>query len=176
MKLKIHFFILILTFSSCVNKEKPSKTNESIKTEIKESKVETKPKTTTIETKYCFIKNLTEKNGKNYIIADFVDFLTDTKAIEKAKQNGDADFDINKKGDTIYFVYNDYYVSNINPKLRTLELIPDIKIELWNYPKDNGIFNAVNTNELKNHLSAEPIMILKIKNGIVIEMREQYVP
>lgn len=159
-----------------MNTEKQPKTNESIKTEIKESKVEQKTENKIIETKYCFIKNLTEKNGKNYIVVDFVDFLTDEKAIEKAKQNGDADFDVNKKGDTIYFVYNDYYVSNINPKLRTLELIPDIRIELWNYPKNNGIFNTVNINELKDHLSSEPIMILKIKNGIVIEMREQYVP
>jgi hypothetical protein len=176
MKLKIHFLILILTFSSCANKEKQPKISESIKTEIKESKTVQKPESTIIETKYCFIKNLTEKNGKYYVIADFVDFLTDEKAIEKAKQNGDADFDVNEKGDTIYFVYNDYYVSNVNPKLRTLELIPEIRIQLWNYPKNNGIFNAVNINELKDHLSSEPIMILKIKNGIVIEMREQYVP
>ncbi len=176
MKLKIHFLILILALSSCVDKEKQPKIDQSIITEIKESKVELKPKNTTIETKYCFIKNLTEKNGKNYIVTDFVDFLTHEKAIEKAKQNGDADFDINKKGDTIYFVYNDYYVSNVNSKLRTLELVSDIKIELWNYPKNNGIFNKVNINEFKNHLSNEPIMILKIKNGIVTEMREQYVP
>ena len=105
-----------------------------------------------------------------------MDFLNNEKAIEKAKQNGDADFDVNKKGDTIYFVYNDYYISNVNPKLRTLELIPEIRIELWNYPKNNGVFNTVNINELKDHLSSEPIMILKIKNGIIIEMREQYVP
>ncbi|MDO6745537.1 hypothetical protein Q4553_13265 [Tenacibaculum soleae] len=176
MKLNIHFLILILTFTSCANKEKQPKINESIITETEESKIEQKPENINIETKYCFIKNLTEKNGKNYIIADFVDFLTDEKAIEKAKQNGDADFDINKKGDTIYFVYNDYYVSNVNPKLRTLELIPQIRIELWNYPKNNGIFNTVNINELNDHLSSKPIMILKIKNGIVTEMREQYVP
>ena len=166
MKLKIYFLILTLSFTSCANNEKQPKINEPIKTEIKESKVELKPENTIIETKYCFIKNLTEKKGKNYIVADFVDFLTDEKAVEKAKQNGDADFDINKKGDTIYFVYNDYYVSNVNPKLRTLELISNIKIELWNYPKDNGIFNTVSLNELEKNLSNNPIMILKIKNDL----------
>jgi len=162
--------------SSCANKEKKRKINKSILTEIVESKIESNPESTIIETKYCFIKSISEKKGKNFIIADFVDFLTNEKAVKKAKQNGDAEVDINKKGDTIYFVYNDYYVSNINPKLRTLELIPDIKIELWNYPKDNGIFNIVNINELKKHLTAEPIMILKIKNGIIIEMKEQFIP
>jgi len=57
-----------------------------------------------------------------------------------------------------------------------LELIPEIRIELWNYPKNNGIFNTVNISELKDNLSSEPIMILKIKNRIVTEMREQYTP
>ena len=64
MKLKIHFLTLILTFLSCANKEKKPKINESIKTEIKESKVERKPENTIIETKYCFIKKLTEKTER----------------------------------------------------------------------------------------------------------------
>jgi hypothetical protein len=129
-----------------------------------------------IETKYCFIKKLIAKNGKNFILADFIDFFTDKKAIEKSIQNGDAEFDINKKRDTVYFVYDDYYISNVNPQLRTLELVSTIKVELWNYPKNNGIFNEVNIIELKNYLSHEPIMILKIINGIVTEMKEQFIP
>lgn len=177
MKLKTLFLTLsIASLSSCTDNKKKAEIKETSKTENIKPKVKAKSENTILETKHCFIKSLIVQNGKNYAIADYVDFLTQDKAIEKAIENDDADYDINEKGDTIYFVYNDYYVSNINPKLRTLELADNVKIELWNYPKNNGIFNTVNINELEKHLSSEPIMILKIENGIIIEMREQYVP
>ena len=49
---------------------------------------------------------------------------------------------------------NNYYISNINPKLREFKLDSKVKIKLWNYPINNGVYNKVNINELKNSILA----------------------
>ncbi|AUC15504.1 hypothetical protein BTO06_10285 [Tenacibaculum sp. SZ-18] len=145
-------------------------------TNINQPKTDGNSENIVLATKHCLINKIVIENGKKYVVADYVDFLIGDKAIEKAKENGDADYDISEKGDTLYFVNNDYYVSNVNPKLRTLELDDNVKIEIWDYFKSNGVFKIVNINELQKYLSTKPIMILKIRNGIVMEMREQFVP
>ena len=133
---------------------------------------------TNLEKKHCFVKNIITKNGKNYIIVDYVDFLTGNKAIEKAKINGDAEYDVSKSGDTIYFVYNDYYISNVNSKLRTIELAENIKIELLDFSEnanDTGYKNvsiAKFVEQYENH----SLVILKLENGICKEIKEQFTP
>lgn len=146
------------------------------KTEINHPKTDVKATSVTLDTKHCYINKIIVKNGKKYVVADYVDFLIGDQAIEKAKENDDAHYDMDEKGDTLYFVNNDYYVSNINAKLRTLELADDVTIEVWDFPKNNGVFNTVNINELENHLGSKPIMILTIENGVIIKIKEQFVP
>lgn len=172
MKLKFNFLLLSLIFFSCFKKEKKSEINDYNENKIIESKTPEQFENKAIETKYCFVRKLIEKDGKNYLIADYVQFLTGEEALKKAIQNKDTDFELNEKGDTIHSVPNDYYVSNVNPKLRTLELVSNVSIELWN----EGVHNKVTINEFKKHLSEEPLIILKIQNGMVKEMSEQYVP
>ncbi len=161
---------------SCKEKEKQLLKTKSDEYKTEKTTIKPESKKIALETKHCFVKEVTKKGEKYFIIADYIDFLTNEKAVEKAKEQGEAEYDISEKGDTIYFVYNDYYISNVNPKLRTLELSSDVKIELWNYPKNNGLFSKVSITEFIDHLKAEPILILTIENGVVTEMKEQYTP
>jgi hypothetical protein len=130
------------------------------------------------EFKHCFLKDVIKKDEKHFIIADYVDFLTNEKAIEKAKQQGEADYDISEKGDTIYFVYNDYYISNVNPKLRKLELSEQIKIELLDFSQksDDSMYKIVSVKELSEQFENHSLVILKIENGIVMEIKEKFTP
>ena len=176
MNNKILFSLLTLIFFSCKKKQltgiKPSESK------IEKPIITNTEKKTVLENRHCFVNGIIEKNDKKYIVVDYVDFLTGDKATEKAKLNGDAEFDISKSGDTIYFVYSDYYVSNINSKLRTIELRADIKIELLDFsPSSNEsgyktVFIEEFIKKYKNH----SLVILKMKNGICEEIKEQFTP
>ena len=124
---------------------------------------------------YCYIKKIYDKNGDTYLEVDFIQFLRGDEAVKVAKREGEAPYDINENGDTIYFVYNDYYISNQNPKLRTFKLSPDVKIDLLNF----GINEEIKDNELaslKNkELEYSPMIIIS-ESGIVNKIVEQYIP
>lgn len=166
-------FLLIITFLwNCIEKQK----NEKV-IEPKQNKTSKKlDKNLDIENKHCYVKKVNHKNGNYSIIVDYIEFLTGKEAYEKAKKNKDLDFEINEKGDSTFFLYNDYYISNINPKLREFKLDSKVKIKLWNYPKNNGIYNDVSVLDFLNHLHDNPVIILKIKDGVISEMFEQYTP
>lgn len=169
-------FIFFALLNSCNNKGKQLVKNSF--QEVKNEDTDNNKQTFNVvsKTRYCYIEKIFKRNKKTFIICTYVDFLIGEKALQKAIQNGDADYEINKDGDTIHFLNTDHYISNQNKKSVTLELISDIKIELWNYHENNNLFNKVSIQELENYLQNNPIIILKIKNGIVIEMKEQYVP
>ena len=70
-------------------------------------------------------------SGKDFIIdADFVQMLTGKSAIKAAKKAGEAEYDLNKKGDTTWYVPNDYFVLNENTKVRQLTLSSTAQIYL----------------------------------------------
>jgi len=173
MKYRIYIYFLLISLFSCNTKEK--KENDFDKKELtkKNEKILTKEK---FEKKYCFVKDIYEQNGKYFIKADYIDFLFGSEAVERAKENGEADFDISESGDTIYFVYDDYYVSNQNPKIRTLEINKNALIEILDFSTTENYRKLTNILEFKNEIENDRIMILRIKNGIVIKMKEQYTP
>jgi hypothetical protein len=174
---KINLLVVIaVLIISCHSKEKLAQ--EPKQARSKERKLDYKQKSTTHieESKHCYIKEIKEKNGKTYIVADYVDFLEGKKAFKKAKASGDLDYDISENGDTIFYLDDGYYISNVNPKLRTLALDKDVVIELLDYSTGRSTLQKVSIPELKNKLKSQPIMILKIENRIVIKMTQQYVP
>ena len=124
---------------------------------------------------YCYIKRIYDEDGDTYLEVDFVQFLKGDEAVEIAKREDEAPYDINENGDTIYFVYNDYYISNQNPKLRTFKLSPDVKIDLLNF----GVNEKIKDNDLaslkKKELEFSP-MIITSESGIVNDIVEQYIP
>ena len=75
--------------------------------------------------------NSVSSNGKDFIIdADFVQMLTGKDAIKAAKKAGEAEYDINKKKDTVWYVPNDYFIVNENTKTRKLTISPATQIYL----------------------------------------------
>lgn len=64
------------------------------------------------------------------IDADFVQMLTGKAAIAAAKKSGEAEYDLNEKGDTSWYIPNDYYIRNTNTKNRKLTLTPKAGIFL----------------------------------------------
>jgi len=66
----------------------------------------------------AFITAVNTSGKEISIDADFVQMLTGKAAIKAAKKNGEAEYDINTKGDTSWYVPNDYYISNSSTKTR----------------------------------------------------------
>jgi len=176
MNIKNLLLFWTLIVLSC--KEKQQHKTEFTESQIEKKSVEPKEEKSIIENKHCFIKKVFKRDEKYFISADYIDFLMDEKAIERAKEHGEVEYDILENGDTIYFVYNDYYISNVNPKLRTFQLSEQIKIELLDFSKnanENG-FKNVSVNEIIEEIKSDPIIILTIENDVVIEMKEQFIP
>jgi len=166
-------FIIFILIISCNTEKKEQNILANNEKAEKPTKIYKQEKS---EKKHCYIKDIYQQKGKYYIKADYVDFLFDEQAVEKAKQNGDAEFDISETGDTIYFVYNDYYVSNQNPRIRTLEISKNAPIQILDFSKTSNYRKLLSIMEFKKEIEKERIMILEITNGIVIKMTEQYTP
>ncbi len=125
------------------------------------------------EKQYCYINKVHKRNGVVFIEADFIEFFKGKKAVQKAKEYGDAEFDINKSGDTLYFLYNNYYIKNKNPKLRILELDDRARVKA---NKINQISKDFSIKALNQIILDRPIFILKMNNSIVYEIIEQKLP
>ena len=80
------------------------------------------------DSSYCYIKDALIINNRTFLKVDFIQFFTFDRALEEALKRGDADYNIEENGDTTYLVYNDYYIANDNPEIRTFELTASTNI------------------------------------------------
>ena len=113
------------------------------------------------------------KGNSVFITTDFVQMLTGKSAIAAAKKTGEAEYDINKKKDTVWYVPNDYFVVNINKTLRQLQLTSDAVIYLV---KEGGSTLVKSTiARLKNNFEGKLFKIHLLKNSI-IKIEEIYTP
>lgn len=160
--IKILIFLFTVNFSTAQDVK-----NES-KTKIDEEG---------FERSHCFIKSVFKDGTSHFVIVDFVDFLIGEDAVAKALEQGKAEYDITEKNDTTYYVYNDYYISNINPKLRTLKIFESIQIELLDFSgKSESGYKYVTIEELMKEYENHSLVIIKFKNGKVLEIKEQFTP
>ncbi|WP_299216720.1 hypothetical protein [uncultured Aquimarina sp.] len=123
------------------------------------------------ERKHCYVKKVFRNNGVIFIEADFIEYFKGRKAVEKAKENNEAEYDIDKNGDTLYFLYDDYYVSNTSYKLRRLELNDKVRIQ-----DINQISKGFPLKAFQKIIADKPIMILEINDGIVYKIKKQKLP
>ncbi|WP_299311897.1 hypothetical protein [uncultured Aquimarina sp.] len=123
------------------------------------------------ERKHCYVKKVFRNNGVIFIEADFVEYFKGRKAVEKAKDNNEAEYDIDKNGDTLYFLYDNYYVSNTSNKLRRLELNDKVRIQ-----DINQISKGFPLKAFQKIIEDKPIMILEINDGIVYKIMKQKLP
>ncbi|GAA0720366.1 hypothetical protein GCM10009430_20460 [Aquimarina litoralis] len=120
---------------------------------------------------HCYVKRVFRNNGVIFIEADFIEFYKGKKAVQKAKENNDAEYDIDKNGDTLYFLYKNYYVSNLNAKLRRLELNDKVRIQNL-----NQISKGFPLKAFEKIISDNPIMVLEMHDGIVYRITQQKLP
>jgi len=107
------------------------------------------------------------------IDADFVQMLTGKAAIKAAKKAGEAEYDLNKKGDTTWYVPNDYFVLNENTKVRQLTLSANAQIFLIK----EGTSSIAKSNAVKLKRSFEgKLFTLTIINNTVTVITEIYTP
>ncbi len=112
--------------------------------------------------------------GKSVTIdADFVQMLTGKAAIKAAKKEGYAEYDLNKKGDTTWYVPDDYWISNENTKVRKLTLSANAQIFLIK----EGTSSLAKSNAAKLKKSFKGKMFsLTIINNTVTVITEYYTP
>ena len=112
--------------------------------------------------------------GKSVTIdADLVQMLTGKAAVKAAKKIGEAEYDLNKKGDTTWYVPNDYFVLNENIKVRRLILTSTAQI----YLIKEGTSSLVKSNAAKLKKSFEgKLFKLTIINNTVTVISEIYTP
>ncbi|MBQ4819155.1 hypothetical protein [Aquimarina sp. MMG016] len=123
-----------------------------------------------LERRHCYVKRVYRKNDVVFIEADYVEYYEGRKAVEKAKENGKAEYDINNKGDTLYFLYDNHYVRNRSSKIKILELDDNARIKISSINKISYNFPL---KALQKVIKDKPILILEIKNGIVYRITEQ---
>ncbi|MBC6698302.1 hypothetical protein [Hymenobacter sp. BT190] len=125
-----------------------------------------------------YIRRFYQQGGQYYVDVDYVQFLSGEAAVAAARRKGDAAVDI-VNGDTVYSIFNDYYIINDNPRLRTLRLDPQATFTLWRsgenglerYPATAAKLQA----NVPKTLTLSPF-IIETRQGVVVKADEQYVP
>ncbi|WP_062058459.1 hypothetical protein [Aquimarina longa] len=122
---------------------------------------------------YCYVNKVYKNNGVIFIETDNIEYYQGKKAVKKAKEYGKAEYDIDKNGDTLYFLYNNYYIHNQHARYRNLELDDNIKIKVNGI---NQISNGFPLTAFKKVITDKPILVLEISNGVVYKITEQKLP
>lgn len=125
-----------------------------------------------------YIRRFYQQGGQYFADVDYVQFLSGEAAVAAARRKGDAAVDV-VNGDTVYSVFNDYYIVNDNPQVRTLRLDPQATFTFWRTGK-NGLerFPALPAKlqaNIPRTLTLSPF-IIETKQGVAVRLDEQYVP
>ena len=113
-------------------------------------------------------------SGKDFIIdADFVQMLTGKAAIKAAKKAGEAEYDINKKKDTVWYVPNDYFIANESTKTRKLTITPATQISV--VKEGTSKLSKATAAQLKRSYEGK-LYRLSTVNNKVVKLTEIYTP
>ncbi len=125
------------------------------------------------ERQYCYVNKAYESNDVLFIEVDFIEYYYGKKAVKKAKEYGEAEYDIDKKGDTLYYLYKNYYINNQNPDTRVLEIDDRARVRIDNL---NQISKGFPLKAFQKIIASKPILILETNNGIVYKITQQKLP
>ncbi len=125
------------------------------------------------EKKYCYINKAYKSNDAIFIEADIIEYYEGKKAVKKALEYGEAEYDIDKNGDTLYFLYNNYYINNQSAKGVILELDDKVRVKTDNI---NQISNGFSLKALQKVITDKPVLILEVNDGIVYKITEKRLP
>jgi len=128
-----------------------------------------------------YLKKVYTKGGKNYVDIDYIQWFSGDAAEKAMREDGECP----KKGDCI--AYNDYYIRNVNPLIRTFEVAPEAEIlahdfsadyqagnwnENWNFSRFSSYFNSSVNNGYWNSVPFH----VEIGNNQIFKITEQYIP
>jgi|GEM_PF-3919910 len=142
-----------------------------------------KAETSTTETvgatgrSHGYLRRFSQRQGRYYATVDYIQFLTDEAAVAAARRRGDALAEV-VKGDTVYSVFNDYYIINDNPRRRTLPLSPAAVIRLWRLSGELHQYVATPERlqaQSPDFFRATPF-IVETRDGVVTSLTQQYIP
>lgn len=128
-----------------------------------------------------YIKKVYAKSGKNYLNIDYIQWLTGSAAEKAMREDGQC----SKTGECI--VFDDYYIRNQNPILRTFEISPEAKIVMQTYNAEQtgivGNSQEITLDQFKNIYSSNSQLglrdvpyIVEISNQQIVKITEQYIP
>ncbi len=136
-----------------------------------DSKKKTKKKK--LERKHCYIHKAYRSNDAIFLEVDVIEYYEGKKAVKKAREYGKAEYDIDNNGDTLYFLYNNYYIHNQSSRSVILELDENARVKIENI---NQISNGFSLKALQKIILDRPILILEVDDGIVHKIVQQKLP
>jgi hypothetical protein len=125
-----------------------------------------------------YVRRFYQEQGQYYLTVDYIQFLHGEAALAAARRKGDAIAEV-QNGDTVYSVFNDYYIINDNPQLRTLRLADEATFTFWR-SGETGLeqYSASPAEVLARNADALRLspFIVETRQGLVTSATEQYVP
>lgn len=137
----------------------------------------------TSEKNMGYLKKVYQKNGKNYLDIDYVQWLTGAEAEKAMREDGRCP----AQGECI--VYDDYYIRNQNSLVRSFEVSPDVRIKMQTL--DSETTGNVNQNRSVTFAKLESVFapdsayktryqnvpfIVELSSNKIVKINEQYVP
>lgn len=167
---KALFFGILILLTSCEN------SNKDVKKLDKSSVLAGFTVDSISDKRHGYLKEVMDAEGAIYVTVDFVDYLNGKEA--QIAEWRDAAYFI-ENGDTISNIIDGYYISNINPKLRTFKVGSKAIIE--NIIEDDGSKKMVpqkllNIEQLDKYLQAKNLLYIYIENGVILQIDEQFTP
>lgn len=125
---------------------------------------------------YAFIVGIIQKGDSTFINADYIQYLTGKAAVKAAIKEHQADTFKTEDGKIHIDVPNDYFIINDNKKIRKLKLDKNCLIDLVINPDRMPSINENSFKSLKNVDHESPFILTLNAEGLVIIIKEIFVP
>lgn len=170
----------LLALAACTSAERESSGRglvETIPSDIKNEESTTEAVGETARS-HGYIRRFYQEKDRYYVTVDYIQFLSGEAALAAARRKGDAQVEV-VNGDTVYSVFNDYYIVNYNSRVRTFRLDEEATFTFWR-SGENGL-KRFPASPAKVQASVPKVLflspfIIETKQGIVTSLAEQYVP
>ncbi|WP_375434104.1 hypothetical protein [uncultured Hymenobacter sp.] len=173
-------FIFLAVLGACTSTERESLGRGLVETIPADIKGESSTTETVGETgrNHGYIRRFYQEGGRYYVTVDYIQFLSGEAAVAAARRKGDAQKEV-VNGDTIYSVFDEHYIINDNPQLRTLRLAEEATFTFWR-SRENGL-ERFPASPAKVQANVPKVLFLspfvvETQQGIVTSLAEQYVP
>ncbi|RYU77787.1 hypothetical protein [Hymenobacter persicinus] len=170
---------LLLTLAACRSEQESAnggRPEERIPAAVKAETSSTETVGATARS-HAYLRRLYQQQGRYYAAVDYIQFLDGQAAVAAARRRGDALAEV-VKGDTVYSVFNDYYIINDSPRLRTLPLSASATVRLWRMGGELSQYLTTPA-ELRakspDFLRATPF-IVETQDGVIISLTQQFIP